>query len=114
MSSAVNMLEGRDAIQRSMEMLEKWTHMKLMELNKAKCKVLLLGQGYPRYKYRLKEELIGSRPMEKVWGVVVDQKHDASQQCAFAAQRPTASWAASKEGWPVGRWWGLFHSALPL
>jgi len=29
-------------------------------------------------------------------------------------RRPAVSWAASKEGWPAGRWTGLSPSSLPL
>jgi len=86
--------------------------MKLMELNKAKCKVLLLGQGNPRYMYRLKEELIGSRPTEKVWGVVVDQKHDASQQCAFAVHEANGILGCIKIKWPAERGKALSPSTL--
>jgi len=59
---AVNMLEERYAIQRDPDRLERWAYVKLMKFNKAKGKVLHMGQGNPKHKYRLGGEWIESSP----------------------------------------------------
>ena len=59
----VDMLKGRDALQRDLD-----------RFNKAECKVLHTGQANPKHKYRLDGEWIESSPEEKDLGVLVNEK----------------------------------------
>ncbi|GAB0185718.1 hypothetical protein GRJ2_001037100 [Grus japonensis] len=57
---AANKLEGRDAIQRDLDRLERWAHVICMKFNK----VLHVGRRNPKHNYRLGRECIDRSPEE--------------------------------------------------
>ena len=103
-SGTVDKLEGRDAIQRDLDGLRKLAHAVLMKINEAKYKVLHLGQGNPKHRYRLGRGWIKSR----IWMIWVCwlKKDDINHQGALAAQKDNGILGWSREAWPAdqGRW----------
>ncbi|KAJ7402763.1 rna-directed dna polymerase from mobile element jockey-like [Pitangus sulphuratus] len=78
-----NTLEGRDAIQRDLDRLERWVCVNLMKFNKAKCEVSPLSWGNATHRYKPGGKWTENSPEEKDLRVLLDE----TQQYLLAAQK---------------------------
>ena len=87
-------MEGREAIQRDLDRLEKWAHVNITRFNKAKC---TWAEAIPGIYTNWGKISLRAALRRRTW-VLVDEKLDMSQQCALAARKANCVLGCMKKG----------------
>ncbi|RMB92383.1 hypothetical protein DUI87_31258 [Hirundo rustica rustica] len=112
LGACVDLLEGRRALQKDLEWLDRWAESNKMKFSESKCRVLHFGRSNPLKRYGLGKVWLDSTQEERDLGVLVPVAEHEPTSVPRWPRGPVASWPASGMVWPAGEQGG--HSSPVL
>ena len=90
MAQPISCEQNRDALQAALDRLVSWADKWGMAFIVAKCKVMHIGHGNPRYDYAMLNMDLAATTEERDLGVITSSKLKPTAQCAKAAKTAQA------------------------
>ncbi len=80
-------VEDCNKIQEDLNRLNNWSQKWQMSFNVEKCKVIHIGDTYPRLKYHIRNQDLSTVKQEKDLGVIISDNLETSDQCTAASKK---------------------------
>ena len=97
LSGEADILEGRNAIQRVLDRLERWAHVNLLKFNKADCKSCTWAGAIPSTNTVWVENGLRAALRRRIWKCQLMTDSTGANSVCLQPKKPNVSWVSSRE-----------------